>query len=92
MAAYSRPLRKHGPFGIQPAYDLVRARYQSLSEVAALLGGVNPVHLKNVLAGYTRPRTIVRERLPELLDLPTEKCFTADALARPYFRYEGPAE
>ncbi|HZN70583.1 MAG TPA: helix-turn-helix transcriptional regulator [Micromonosporaceae bacterium] len=70
-------------FGRQPARDVIFLKRWSVVGLAAELG-VKHAHLNQAIRGRVRPAPRLRERLPELLGVPLEELFTAEALERPY--------
>ncbi len=41
-------------------------------------------HLANAIAGRSYPSALIRDRLPELLGVALEECFTPESLRRKY--------
>lgn len=77
------PERSSSPFGRQPMYDAMKAERWTHVLLAHELG-VPTTHVKNVALGWTRPKQILRDRLPEILGVPLESLFTAAALEKKF--------
>lgn len=67
-------------FGDQPARFVMRQR-KIYHHVAAAYVGCPVHHVYNVVRGVIAPSPLIRERLPRLLGLAEEECFTPAALA-----------
>lgn len=67
----------------QPARDHLAKQRWSINKAADEIG-VPRGHLHNVVFGTCGLSDEVRERLPELLNLPLEELFESDVLTRPY--------
>lgn len=70
-------------WGKQPAYYILHLRDFTIRGAARAID-VPAVHLYQTLYGRIRPCPEVRERLPELLNLPLEDLFNADLLVKAY--------
>ncbi len=78
-----RAVTTFGPHGRQPLADFIaRDRWTYV-----LLGdelGVSERHVRNTVNGWTRPNAILRERLPELFEVPLSGLFTESAIAEAF--------
>lgn len=70
-----------GTRGPQPAKQLLRDKRINVTTAARTMD-VHYGHLQSVLAGAAAPSPQLRERLPELLGVPLEECFTPELLAK----------
>lgn len=68
-------------FGRQPAADILKERGIRRGDAAKVLGVKHSV-LNNTLAGRQTPSDVIRDGLPKMLDMPLEKLFNPEPLAR----------